>query len=131
MLDLGIISKAASLIAESEEKGRSFTDKEKHFIMEYAFKIHDLELVTSLISNMEKEKENDEAFMSKYGSLLEEQEVWISQLENLLVALEMYRIEEEKALRKITFALKVCGVDVSVDDIKNKDAEEIKKMVRK
>ena len=131
MLDLGIISEATSLIAESEEKGRSFTNNEKHFIMEYAFKIHDLELVTSLISNMEKEKENDEAFMSKYGSLLEEQEVWISQLENLLVALEMYRIEEEKALRKITFALKVCGVDVSVDDIKNKDAEEIKKMVRK
>ena len=66
-----------------------------------------------------------------HGFLLEEQEVWISQLENLLVALEMYRIEEEKALRKITFALKVCGVDVSVDDIKNKGAEEIKKMVRK
>ena len=43
----------------------------------------------------------------------------------------MYRIEEEKALRKITFALKVCGVDVSADKIKNKGAEEIKKMVRK
>jgi len=43
----------------------------------------------------------------------------------------MYRIEEEKALRKITIALKECGVDVSVDEIKNKGAEEIKKMVRK
>jgi len=42
------------------EKGWSFTDKEKHFILEYAFKIHELELVTSLISNMAIENETEE-----------------------------------------------------------------------
>jgi len=75
------------------EKGWSFTDKEKHFILEYAFKIHELELVTSLISNMAIENETEEDFMSKYESLLEKQEVWISLLKNLLLALEIYRIE--------------------------------------
>lgn len=131
MLELEIISKAAEIITESEKQSRSFTDKEKHFIMEYAFKTGDMELVTGLVVNMANEKENDKAFMSKYRALLDQKEIWISQLENLLVALEMYRIEEEKALKKITFALKACGVNVSVDEIKDKGTEEIKKMLKK
>lgn len=131
MLDLEIINEAVRIIRESEEKGRTFTDKEKHFITEYAFKTGDIELVAGLVTNMAKEKEDDETLMGRFGVLLGEKEAWITQLENLLVALEMYRIEEEKALNRITFILKVCGFDVSVENIKDKKVEEIKKIVKR
>lgn len=131
MLELEIISQAANMIAEIEKQGRPFTEREKHFIVEYAFKTGDMELVTGLAINMTNEKENNEPFMRKYSALLEQKEAWISQIENLLIALEMYRIEEERALEKITLALKACGVDVSVDEIKDKGSEEIKKMLKR
>ncbi|SCP97750.1 hypothetical protein [Anaerobium acetethylicum] len=131
MIDLDMINEAVKVIGAYEKDGRQFTEKEKHFVAEYAFKTGDMELVSGLVANMSIAKEDDVEFMNRYETLLGKREVWISQIENLLVALEMYRIEEEKALNKIAATLKICGVDVSVDDIREKGAGEIKQMIKK
>lgn len=56
---------------------------------------------------------------------------WVGQIENLLVALEMYRIEEEKAINRLTDILKVYGIDVSEEEIRQTDTEELKTKVKK
>lgn len=131
MINLDVISEAVKIIGVYEKDGRQLTEKEKHFVAEYAFKTGDMELVSGLVANMSLAKEDDVEFMNRYGALLGKREVWISQIENLLVALEMYRIEEEKALNKIAATLRTCGVEVSVDDIREKGAGEIKQMIKK
>ncbi len=131
MLDLMMISEAVKVIAASEEKGRTFTDKEKYFITECAFKTGDMELIKGLVDNMQNGKEDNEVIMGQYAALYDKSAVWIDRLENLLVALEMYRKEEEKVLIRISVALKACGVDVTLDEIRDKETNEIKKMAKK
>ena len=41
---------------------------------------------------------------------------WVEQVENLLVALEMYRIEEEKAINHLADILTAYGIDVSAEE---------------
>ena len=56
---------------------------------------------------------------------------WLEHIENLLVAIEMYRIEEEKAVRRLADVLNAYGIDVTIDEIKIADMKELKKKVQK
>lgn len=56
--------------------------------------------------------------------------VWVEQAENLLVALEMYRIEEEKAISHLSDILTAYGIDVSAEEIRSTKAEEIRTTIR-
>lgn len=49
--------------------------------------------------------------------------------ENLLIALEMYRIEEEKAVKRITNFLTAHGIDISETAVKDSNVEELKSIV--
>ncbi len=53
----------------------------------------------------------------------------VSQIENLLVSIEMYRIEEEKAINRLAEVLTAYGVDVTEEQVRRADAEEIKEKV--
>lgn len=55
---------------------------------------------------------------------------WVEQVENLLVALEMYRIEEEKAISHLSDILTAYGIDVSAEEIRSTKAEEIRTTIR-
>lgn len=55
--------------------------------------------------------------------------VWINNIENILVALEMYRREEEKAVVRLANILKINGVDVSKETIRNSNTQEIKEII--
>lgn len=54
---------------------------------------------------------------------------WVSQIENLLVSIEMYRIEEEKAINRLAEVLTAYGVDVTEEQVRRADAAEIKEKV--
>ena len=43
----------------------------------------------------------------------------------------MYRIEEEKAVRRLADVLNAYGIDVTIDEIKIADMKELKKKVQK
>lgn len=55
---------------------------------------------------------------------------WVEQVENLLVALEMYRIEEEKAINHLADILTTYGIDVSAEEIRTTETETLKTTVR-
>ena len=56
-------------------------------------------------------------------------QVWVSQIENLLISIEMYRLEEEKAINRLAEVLTAYGVDVTEEQVRRADAEEIKEKV--
>ena len=55
---------------------------------------------------------------------------WVDQVENLLTALEMYRVEEEKAINHLAAILSAYGIDVSAEEIRTAETEVIKTTVR-
>lgn len=50
-------------------------------------------------------------------------------IEYLLISIEMYRLEEEKAINRLAEVLTAYGVDVTEEQVRRADAEEIKEKV--
>ena len=71
-----------------------------------------------------------EEIMVTYRSKYDIKPAWVEQVENLLVALEMYRIEEEKAISHLSDILTAYGIDVSAEEIRSTKAEEIRTTIR-
>lgn len=58
------------------------------------------------------------------------QPAWISQVENLLVALEAYRIEQEKAIQSLSEALERYGISMPAEEIRQMETDEIREEIR-
>lgn len=56
---------------------------------------------------------------------------WIDNIENLLVALEMYRKQEEIVINRLTEALKAVGITVSEEQLKGDELNRVKEEVDK
>ena len=68
--------------------------------------------------------------MSRYRSEEKDNPKWIESIENLLISLEMYRIEEEKAINRLSNILNAYGIDVSYDEISNSKPDQIRQKVQ-
>lgn len=126
-----------SLVAISEtvevlnHKQPILTEEEKQFVVQFAFKTGDKELTNKLIDELSAPEKDREAIISKYTALVDMKPQWLEHIENLLVAIEMYRIEEEKAVKRLADVLNAYGIDVTIDEIRTADPKELKQKVRK
>lgn len=109
----------------------SFEEDEKKFILEFAFKSQDKELTMQLIKEFMKLDRESQMIMKRFGALLEKKPMWITQIENLLVALEMYRIEEEKAINRLSEIMRAYEIDISEDMLRSQPMDEIKERMKK
>lgn len=107
------------------------TEEEKQFVVQFAFKTGDKELTNKLIDELTAPVKDREAVISKYSAMVDLKPQWLEQIENLLVAIEMYRIEEEKAVNRLADVLTAYGIDVSVEEIRTADTKEIKERVQR
>ena len=55
---------------------------------------------------------------------------WIQQIEELINSLQLFRMEEEVALNRITNILNAYGAEVSIEDMKDKETVEIKDIIK-
>ena len=104
-MGLTIINETVTSLCKTKH---SFSDGEKEFVVQFAFKSGDKSLTNQLI---------DELSQCEDGQ------------ENLLISIEMYRIEEEKAINRLAEVLTAYGVDVTEEQVRRADAEEIKEKV--
>ena len=116
---------------EAVEKQSLFQKEEQKFVVEFAFKTNDKELTNKLIDELTIPDKDFAAIRTKYEALYDKKPKWVDQIENLLVALEIYRVEEEKAIYRISDVLKGYGIDVTPDEIRKIDTEELKQRVKK
>lgn len=116
---------------EAIEKQSLFQKEDQQFVMEFALKTNDKELTNKLIDDLAKQDSDFAVIRARYEALYDRKPKWIDQFENLLVALEMYRVEEEKAIHRISEVLIGYGIDVTPDEIRKTDTEELKQRVQK
>lgn len=118
-------------MCEKEEILRTLSKDEKEFIMQFAFKTSDKELTEKLIEEMADARDGDEmdAIRKKYSAMYEVKPAWLNQIENLLISIEMYRAQEEKAINTLVEVLGAYGIDVSEEELRQTNVEEIKDKV--
>ena len=104
--------------------------KEKEFVLQYAFQTGSPELSEKLIEELAKEDADFEKIKTKFEQANRKVPDWVEQIENLLVALEMYRIEEEKAIKRIADFLRSNGVEIDEAELLESDTDKVKDMVR-
>lgn len=116
---------------EKEEQLRTLSNEEKEFVVRFAFKTSDQELTDKLIGELAEARDGEEAqnIRKKYSAMHDAKPAWVNQIENLLVSIEMYRIEEQKAINRLATVLGAYGIDVSEEELRKADAETIKAKV--
>lgn len=127
-MSLVAVAETADLIS-SKQIVLSETDKE--FVLQYAFSTGDKELTNKLIDELIEDGADKWAVIQKYSMLIGSQPDWIRRIENLLVALEMYRVQEEKAIQTLSELLTACGADLSVEEIKEMSTEKVREHFEK
>ena len=106
------------------------TEEEMRFVFDFGFQSLDKELINSLIEELKSKDRDFENIKKRYNAMIGIRPEWEQKAESLIAALEMYRIQEEKALNSLERILNVCGVNVSRDDIENGNLDEIREKVR-
>lgn len=97
-------------------------------MVQFAFKTSDQELTNKLIQELAEARDGDETkqVMQKYTAVYD---LWVNQIENLLVSIEIYRVEQERAISRLSQILGAYGIEVSEEELREADAEAIKAKV--
>ncbi|WP_370750731.1 MULTISPECIES: hypothetical protein [Eubacterium] len=113
-----------------QKRMSGLTEEEMRFVFDFGFQSLDKELINSLIEELKSKDRDFENIKKRYNAMIGIRPEWEQKAESLIAALEMYRIQEEKALNSLERILNVCGVNVSRDDIENGNLDEIREKVR-
>ena len=113
-----------------QKRMSGLTEEEMRFVFYFGFQSLDKELINSLIEELKSKDRDFENIKKRYNAMIGIRPEWEQKAESLIAALEMYRIQEEKALNSLERILNVCGVNVSRDDIENGNLDEIREKVR-
>lgn len=127
-MSLNVVNEAVVVM---DEQKHLFGEEERKFILEFAFKSQDKELTKQLIMELMNSDRSSQMVMNRFTALLDQKPAWLAQIENLLVALEMYRIEEEKAINRLTEIMRAYEIDISEDMLRNQPLDEIKERMKK
>lgn len=129
-MNLEIVEETAFIMNEPKHP---FTESQKEFVVQFAFKSGNKELTSQLMEELRQSVNETESnqMIQKYSTMIQEKPSWVAQIENLLLALEMYRIEEEKAINRLADILSAYGINVSVEEIRQTDTEKLLTKVKK
>ncbi len=127
-MGLTAVTEVVKLLGDSRP---TLTDEDKEYILQFAFRTSDMELTSKLIDELCAPKKDSLAIYQKFQTMVDTKPEWISQIEDLLIALERYRVEEERAIKALTEVLAAYGVEVSEEEIKNVEVGEMKTWFKK
>lgn len=129
-MDLEIIEETVFIMNEAKHH---FTDAQKEFVVQFAFKTANKDLTSQLIEELRQSENETEStqIIQQYSAVIQEKPSWVSQIENLLAALETYRIGEEKAINRLADVLSAYGINVSAEEIRQTDTGELLTKVKR
>lgn len=123
-----------SAVAETAElfrqKAISLTERDREFVIRFAFQTGDMELTDKLTDELEKAGSDRDMVCRKYQALAGFRPDWIRRIENLLVSLETYRVQEEQAIKALWELLSACGISISEDEIRQTKAAQMQERVK-
>lgn len=114
-----------------QQKNIVLTERDKEFVVQFAFRTNDRELTNKLIDELTEKGADRDTVCRKYQALTGFAPDWILRIENLLVSLEMYRVQEEQAVKTLSELLSACGISMSEDEIRRTDTAQMQERVKK
>ncbi len=114
-----------------QQKNIVLTERDKEFVVQFAFRTNDRELTNKLIDELTEKGADRDVVCRKYQALTGFAPDWILRIENLLVSLEMYRVQEEQAVKTLSELLSACGISMSEDEIRRTDTAQMQERVKK
>ena len=127
-MGLAAVTETAELF---RQKNISMTERDKEFVVQFAFRTNDRELTNKLIDELADAGADRDAVCRKYQALTGFTPDWIQRIENLLISLEMYRVQEEQAVKTLSELLSACGISMSEDEIRRTDTAKVQERVKK
>lgn len=121
-----MMPKAMKIIQEKEAE---LAPDVQEFIYRYAYQTGDMELTARLIDEFAADGADSRQIIRKYELTKTAVPSWVEKIENLIVALEMYRIEEEKAIARIVEFMNENGIEIEKDQVREADTQELSKMI--
>ena len=113
------------------QKNIVLTERDKEFVVQFAFRTNDRELTNKLVDELVEADADRDAVCRKYQTLTGFTPDWIQRIENLLVSLEMYRVQEEQAVKTLSELLSACGISMSEEEIRRTDTSKVQERVKK
>ena len=113
-----------------EKRMSGLSEEEIRFVFDFGFQSHDKELINSLIEELKSKDRDFEDIKKRYNTMIGIRPEWEKKAESLIAALEMYRMQEEKALNSLERILNAYGVNVSRADIEKGNLDEIREKVK-
>ncbi len=113
------------------KKNISLTERDREFAVQFAFRTSDRELTDKLIDELAADGADRDAVCRKYQALTGFAPDWIQRIESLLISLEMYRVQEEQAVKTLSELLSACGISMSEEEIRQTDTARMQERVKK
>lgn len=114
-----------------QQKNIVLTERDKEFVVQFAFRTNDRELTNKLVDELAAADADRDAVCRKYQTLTGFTPDWVQRIENLLISLEMYRVQEEQAVKTLSELLSACGISMSEDEIRRTDTAQMQARVKK
>lgn len=114
-MEIEAIAQAVGLM---DQKQSDITEADKEFILQFAIATSDKELTGKLISELSEMGADKGHVYRKYQTLTGFRPNWIRKVETLLAFLEIYSIQEEKAVKALSEFLAAYGVPLTADEEK-------------
>ena len=89
------------------------------------------ELTEKLIDELAADGADRDDICRKYQTLVGFVPDWIQRIENLLISLEMYRVQEEQAVKTLSELLSACGISMSEEEIRRTDTARVQERIKK
>ena len=127
-MGLAALPQAAETI---QRMGDSLSETEKEYVMQFAFRTGDEELTEKLAEELAQPLADKEAVCRKFQALEDIYPDWIQKMENLVVSLERYRMQEEKAVKEVAELLSAYGIVLSEKEIREFSTEKLHEFAEK
>ena len=120
------IENVANAMAEADKHRGILTEEERNFIAYFAYQTGDMKQTKMLIDRLTGLEEGSARrdVVKLFEEQLYKQPRAIRQIEELLVSIERYRIEEQKAINELSELLTSYGISIMDEELKRRDVSK-------
>lgn len=120
------IENIANAMAEADKHRGILTEEERSFIAYFAYQTGDMKQTKMLIDRLVGLEEGSARrdVVKLFEEQLYKQPKAIRQIEELLVSIERYRIEEQKAINELSELLTSYGISIMDEELKRRNASK-------
>lgn len=127
-MGLAALTRTAEMVSRI---GAALTEADKEYVVQFAFRTGDGELTNKLIDELTEPDADRQAVYRRFETMVDFRPDWIRGIENLLVSLEMYRVQEERAVKALAAMLSAYGINLSEDELRKLSAEQVRERLVK